>query len=246
MSDNPLLVYLHVPKTAGTSFDELLQQNYGADYYRTRNRYYKEPLWKKADQYANRYQAIGGHMTFGLHGMVKRPCRYISFVRDPLSRMISLYWYILSHPAHTLHPFVVNLPFGEWLLGDTAAALDNDLVRFFSGRMQFGVRSGVGRAVTEQDCRRAIANINDHFDYVGVFEELEQSVNDMALLYGWEHGYDDMHHLQMLDPPGGVHERPRPDAIDADLSDAFVSRNKWDYALCSYVLARFVYGGADE
>ena len=104
-SDGALLVSLHLPKTAGTSFATSLASAFGGGY---RADYDDLPM--QAPRWGRRLQAIraGGALRGSLppavrcvHGhflplkyrlaLGRRPARYITWLRDPVERVVSHY-----------------------------------------------------------------------------------------------------------------------------------------------------------
>ena len=95
------LIFLHVPKSAGTTFGAILRQQYG------RNHIYKidnEAANASVEQYKQmgindkrQYRVIEGHWPVELHNNVIQPCTYVTFLRNPLKRVVSHYYHVLGH-----------------------------------------------------------------------------------------------------------------------------------------------------
>lgn len=114
-----LLVYVHVPKAGGTSFNAVLWQVYGRHYL---NYHRRLSGWSPASfsrRRATSMLAVGGHFAYGFHKEFGRPyhrwlygddgvlagrrLRYITIVRDPVARIKSFYRFVTTFPAHALH-----------------------------------------------------------------------------------------------------------------------------------------------
>lgn len=86
-SQNNLLYFLHIPKTAGSSLSYLLRNHY------------QPQLWLPAAtlpelltlrrQDINTYQCFGGHFGTGLFSLLDRPVSCITMLRDPFEQFIS-------------------------------------------------------------------------------------------------------------------------------------------------------------
>lgn len=91
--------FVHIPKTAGTTFNSVMARNFGANYLYLQNDLYEKPLdSNQISDFIQRFpdrQALGGHrlsldMPFASQSV---DVRAIAFVREPLSRLVSEYYY---------------------------------------------------------------------------------------------------------------------------------------------------------
>ncbi|HRX52286.1 MAG TPA: sulfotransferase family 2 domain-containing protein [Candidatus Krumholzibacteria bacterium] len=106
----PLLVFIHIPKTAGRSLETMLRSTYGVRYYhavpwapqRAAGEHgdgFSLPTYDHADfrrlrRLSPGMRAVGGHqiaLWSDLHALT--PCRYFTFLREPLARGASAYLY---------------------------------------------------------------------------------------------------------------------------------------------------------
>lgn len=96
-----MLIYLHIPKTGGTTLHSVLSQRYSRD---ATFRYVgpdAEGAFRQLSQ--ARQQSIKlmrGHFPFGLHKLIERPSFYVTFLRDPIDRVVSLYYNGIRRPDH--------------------------------------------------------------------------------------------------------------------------------------------------
>ena len=91
MSDrekDPFYLFLHIPKTAGTTLRSIVDQNLGPvnvlTYYNQNSRQLQDNL----DAYLTfkpNFRAIIGHFRFGFHKLLNRPSTYITFLRHPVA-----------------------------------------------------------------------------------------------------------------------------------------------------------------
>ncbi|MCB0037091.1 MAG: sulfotransferase family 2 domain-containing protein, partial [Anaerolineales bacterium] len=92
-----LIIFLHILKTAGSTFNNLLD-----DYYTVQNSAATSPtrlhpngsvenLTSLSREQRQKIELLYGHMGFGLHQHFSRPAHYITILREPVSRVISQY-----------------------------------------------------------------------------------------------------------------------------------------------------------
>ena len=104
------LVFMHIPKTAGTTLYPSLQWNYPP--HQTlhidipKNEMYRMegvPL-----EYRSSLRLLHGHFAFGIHKYIPRSCRYVTVLREPVARVVSAYKHVLKRTGHEHHEQVVR------------------------------------------------------------------------------------------------------------------------------------------
>ena len=147
-ADKNDLIFIHIPKTGGASIDEYLRNN-------AKNYYY----FKKKSS----------------HNAVSLLCppeeyNYITFLREPTSRVFSYYNMCFQHkvtPSHSLaKKGIINL-----LKYDHHVR--NLYCQYFSGYP--------GEIINEEIYNIALKNLKNFF-FVGKFEKFSESFNEMCLL----------------------------------------------------------------
>ncbi len=117
----PIFVFLHVPKTAGTTMRGVFNEMFGAHFHlytQTRDEVRGDD-GKRAferDDYFDNIMLLAGH--FGRFSAVVRAITdrrivFVSVMRDPVERVVSLYDYIRRMPWHRLHPEVRDRSLAE-------------------------------------------------------------------------------------------------------------------------------------
>lgn len=86
-------VFLHLPKTGGTTLNEHFKSVCTEE---GRFVHLPDPKWNaysKSEKQAA--QILGGHGAYyGLHRQIDRPCRYFTILRDPFERFVSGHFYM--------------------------------------------------------------------------------------------------------------------------------------------------------
>jgi hypothetical protein len=103
-----MLFFIHIPKCAGSSFRNVLKRWCGRDalFIDARS---PEELALGLEGREQPPLAVAGHFRFGIHaGLSCRP-RYVSLVRDPLDRFVSLYQHMASVTDHPFHATAASM-----------------------------------------------------------------------------------------------------------------------------------------
>ena len=141
--EDPCLIFLHIPKTAGQTLHFVSLRNYPEHETIHRNildRPFDEEMERIPLEERSRARLLWGHMPYGVHRHMPRRCEYITVIREPIVRVISVYKHILKSPGHELHDRVVGQQIG--LEDYVESGMDegqtaNSQTRQLSGR-QFG------------------------------------------------------------------------------------------------------------
>lgn len=94
---DPLLVFVHVPKTGGTSLQGVFQHN-ERPMFNIRSPEQAKAFLALPQAERARHMGLFGHMPFGMDRYVDRPVTYITFLRHPVERVLSAYAHNLRHP----------------------------------------------------------------------------------------------------------------------------------------------------
>ncbi len=85
------VVFIDVPKSAGSSLQTMFEKSVGVD------ALCKTHTLDQLDSEASgRYLVFAGHFDFSQSRLAPSPLRLITMLRDPVERVISLYWYFRS------------------------------------------------------------------------------------------------------------------------------------------------------
>ncbi|BBM72334.1 sulfotransferase family 2 domain-containing protein [Rhodothermus marinus] len=179
-----LYFFVHVPKTAGTSFlYRVVYPNFAPEEILggVRIRTFREAL-QPVHRFAH------GHVAYGLHWLTTRPVVYLTFLRHPVDRAISHYYFIRQcDPQKCRH-------------NRYEAAMSMDLVTFyrqppFQNEMTM-MLAGIPwhklqRYITHPTfgrwaLQRACYNLQNRFACFGLQERFEESLQLLAHTFGWK------------------------------------------------------------
>src|SRR5438477_7017615 len=113
------VIFLHVPKTAGTTLNRLIEweyplfQMYSVD--PVFFRWSAARLRKLSKERLRKIRVFKGHMLFGLHEVLPQSATYITVLRDPIERTLSAYYFMRSYK---LHPMYWKFKRESWTLED--------------------------------------------------------------------------------------------------------------------------------
>ena len=181
--DRETLIFLHIPKTAGTTLNRIIEWQYSPfeiftiDPYRIRAT--PERLERLPEERRRRLRMVRGHMLYGVHKWLPQPTTYFTMLRDPVARVLSAYHFVLRRPLNPLHRKVKRERLGV-----------EDYVRLFPERHNLQCRLIAGFRDTpiadERLLHTAKENLTKSFSVVGISEQFEESLILMATTFGWQ------------------------------------------------------------
>lgn len=163
------LIHLHIPKTAGTTLLSILEKNYPNLHRLSNTRGWINP------NIPNKADCISGHMPFASIS-VPNP-EYITFVRHPITRLMSFYYYVCNRPMNEWHSRVKPLTLSQFLKSNLH---NNEMVRLIAGVEDISVK------ITALHLDIAIANL-ETFSFVGITENTNKEIEWMAHKYNWQY-----------------------------------------------------------
>jgi hypothetical protein len=223
--DQPLLIFLHIPKTGGTTMWPILERLYGAEQVMRVNQEKRRgySIYDAArdflQEHAYDYSVVGGHFrSFAVHTATDRPCRFIAVLRHPVKRIISNYFFIKRKPHHWRRQRfeeIDNLEEGVELMQS------NHQVRCLADLPK-------DVEVTEADLETAKRNVAQHFAGIGLTERFDESLILFQQALGWSTPY-------YFATKNAAQERPQ---VPDDIMQTIRERNALDLALFDWVNQR--------
>ena len=183
MVDGQALIFLHIPKTAGTTLNRIIEWQYSGlsiytmDPYRIRAT--AERFKRLPEQRRCRLRVVRGHMFYGIHEFLPQGATYITMLRDPVTRFLSSYYFILRRPLHPMHRKLKNERLGVEEFIRLTPHRQNLQCRFIAGFEN-------GEICDEQVLDIAKENLTRSFSVIGLCERFEESLMLMAITFEWE------------------------------------------------------------
>jgi hypothetical protein len=97
-----------------------------------------------------------GHFPFGIHQLLPKPSTYLTVLRDPINRVVSLYYHALKYSNNPLHERLVAERIGlkEFVSDIACKEAHNDQTRRLSGlNPDFGRCSGEMLEIAKENLR---------------------------------------------------------------------------------------------
>lgn len=124
-------ILLHIPKTGGMTIRTATRWIYGWNGVHTTPKDVLHPkrVASSLDD-PERIRLVRGHLSYGLHNHVSVPCRYFTMLREPVSRVISMYYYIKRGWPESK---AASLSLGEYIESGHHTYVSNDQTRRLAG-----------------------------------------------------------------------------------------------------------------
>ena len=187
MSDTTI-ISLHIYKTAGSTFLAIIDRQYRKDEIIYANIVGIDNtialLEHETAEQKKKIKIVHGHFGFGWHRFFQNSVQYITFLRNPVERLISDYYYNKTFKGGHNHLYASRMTLEEYILCDEIINVDNGQTRFVSG--DFTTPYGKCSDVMLQ---QAIDNIEDRFAFVGLTERFDETLVLCRHYLGWKNLY---------------------------------------------------------
>jgi hypothetical protein len=225
----PIVIFIHNLKTGGKTLRGVIPRQY------KQNSVYDmvgkfEKLSELEDLKRLDFQTISsiqGHLLFGVHQLVPQSSTYITVLREPIDRIISLYHYILAKPGKGLHKMSGEHleSFEEFLGKAELIELDNGQTRRISGSYPaFG-------CCTSDMLEAAKRNLREYFTVVGLTERFDESLILMRRRLGWRSVFYKKRNV--------TRNKPARESLGVDILRTIEKHNALDLELYEYAVGLF-------
>ncbi len=236
------LVFLHVPKTAGTSFTAVLDARFREE--EICPAYYWKELFAIPRERLQAYRLVRGHFEYAVTELL-RDVRIITMLRDPVARTVSHYRYMATLAHHPLREVFAGVPLPELLEDpEIGRQMVNPQVYYFGRDLDLEVlrrnlapegpeiypwdnRPGQ-RELSLERARERLATAA----FVGLQERFDDSLLLLAETFGWNPPAES---TRLNVTPG----RSKKDGIPGEWLEAARARNDLDMALYTFATELF-------
>lgn len=233
MSPDRPVVFFHIPKTAGSTTSVVFEKLFAGQpqYLAGRNglSHFDDCVrfLELSGQTRRVFAYITGHLEMQIVAAVPGEPFVFTFLRDPLSRLVSLYQYVKRTPTHHMH---------QWIEQRQASVLDFirecpwDEVYNGMTRRLAGIHSA--RMNDKRTLALALNNVDAHFSFVGIQEYFDECLFYLGHLLNI--GMEDLvYQKKNANPNPHV-----PVAIDQTTKDMAERINAMDFELYEFYLKK--------
>jgi hypothetical protein len=172
------VIFIHIPKAAGRTVHSIVARQYsGQEILAVLGRLGETPPLVLEDV-AGKAMVIG-LVHHGVHQQLPGSSTYATLLREPVSRVLSLYGYALTNPNHYLHDRAVE----EGLIGFLSSEAGAEEIENGQTRQIAGVTECLP---DESSLAKAKDNLKTSFSAVGLVERFDESMVLFKRRFGWK------------------------------------------------------------
>ncbi|QYK48645.1 MAG: sulfotransferase family 2 domain-containing protein [Phycisphaeraceae bacterium] len=231
-SGHGTLIFLHLPKTGGTSLRATLIDSISPRPSIKLMNHDHTPLLAMKREERAALGLVEGHMLYGVHEHLPGPYSYITLLREPVARLRSWHRYVLQTPRHRFHGVVAQggLSLGDCVSRRMTPELDNDMTRTLASVGREGTPFGaVTRQMFEVACERLSS-----IQFIGTTERLGEFHAMLCDRMGWQaHPVKHLNRTttEITGVAADIRASPSDDAEGSDAAQMIREVNRFDHAL---------------
>jgi hypothetical protein len=223
MQNDRGLIFIHIPKTAGSTLRPIMDRHY------PRPVIYKldflpldlDAFLRLPEQPRSRIRVLQGHFPFGLHEHLSVPADYLTLLRDPVNRIISMYYWIHGNEDHVLNTLVRSMSLKDF--ADSGFEI--------TANHQTSLISGLPANHDNQALAVAKNNLQCEITAFGLNERFDESLLLFKQRLGWKHVFYSRRNV--------TKGRPRRSEVPASVLDIIRKHNSLDLELYEFASQTF-------
>jgi len=234
MTSKPRLLYMHIPKTGGSTLRVIAERQYPRSNRLNINQDALEEnlkiLQDMSQVQRDKINCVIGHLYFGIHHLFPNgENAYMTMLRHPVKRMISNYYFTRTKPFHRHYDMARNRSLLEYSEHPGVQSLATRYIAGLTGTTPETLK--IINIADEATLEKAKANLRDHYKVIGFTEEFDASLLMMKKPLGWENIY-----YYALNTSDNFRKKEPREKMTPELIEALEAACPLDMALHRYAL----------
>ena len=219
-----LFIHLHIPKTGGTTLRDIIQRQYRSEKILMIPKLEESEniLKEVSTSQINQLKLIQGHLKYGLHNHFHRRAKYFAIIRDPINRVLSTYYYVLSQKNNPQNLSTSNnqMTIYDFVQSGVNPFLINGQTQLISGKT-----GEIDNPIIESEELFSLAkeNIENDFLFLGITEMFDETILILKNMLGW--------HMPYYSIANRTKKKPNYDAVDPTIISFIKEHNQLDIKL---------------
>ena len=222
-----LFIHLHIPKTGGTTLRDIIQRQYRAKKILMIPKLEEsENILKEiSTSQINQLKLIQGHLKYGIHNHFHRSTKYFTIIRDPINRVLSTYYYVLSQKNNPQNLSTSNnqMTIYDFVQSGVNPFLINGQTQLISGKT-----GNIDNPIIESEELFSLAkeNIENDFLFLGITEMFDETILILKNMLGW--------HMPYYSIANRTKKKPNYDAVNPTIISFIKEHNQLDIKLYNF------------
>jgi hypothetical protein len=219
-----LFIHLHIPKTGGTTLRDIIQRQYRAEKILMIPKLEESEniLKEVSTSQINQLKLIQGHLKYGIHNHFHRRAKYFAIIRDPINRVLSTYYYVLSQKNNPQNLSTSNnqMTIYDFVQSGVNPFLINGQTKLISGKT-----GNIDNPIIESEELFSLAkeNIENDFLFLGITEMFDETILILKNMLGW--------HMPYYSIANRTKKKPNYDAVNPTIISFIKEHNQLDIKL---------------
>ena len=219
-----LFIHLHIPKTGGTTLRDIIQRQYRAEKILMIPKLEESEniLKEVSTSQINQLKLIQGHLKYGIHNHFHRRAKYFAIIRDPINRVLSTYYYVLSQKNNPQNLSTSNnqMTIYDFVQSGVNPFLINGQTQLISGKT-----GDIDNPIIESEELFSLAkeNIENDFLFLGITEMFDETILILKNMLGW--------HMPYYSIANRTKKKPNYDAVNPTIISFIKEHNQLDIKL---------------
>ena len=219
-----LFIHLHIPKTGGTTLRDIIQRQYRSEKILMIPKLEESEniLKEVSTSQINQLKLIQGHLKYGIHNHFHRRAKYFAIIRDPINRVLSTYYYVLSQKNNPQNLSTSNnqMTIYDYVQSGVNPFLINGQTQLISGKT-----GNIDNPIIESEELFSLAkeNIENDFLFLGITEMFDETILILKNMLGW--------HMPYYSIANRTKKKPNYDAVNPTIISFIKEHNQLDIKL---------------